>query len=217
MGSTSQHAHHDEKPVTRVRITRGFWLGKYEVTQAQWESMMGSKPSYFKNCGGNCPVEQVSWNDVQVFLGKLNARSGGRRYRLPTEAEWEYAARGGTETGTYAGDVTNLDGTDPAVDPIAWYYLNSGKRTHRVGRKAPNAFGLHDMLGNVWEWVGDSYGTYPGGSVADPRGTSSGPYRAIRGGSWENYAWDCRPARRSTRNPPDGRDRMLGFRLLRME
>ena len=103
MGSTSRHAHSDEKPVSRVWISRGFWLGKYEVTQAQWQAVMGNNPSRFKNCGGNCPVERVSWDDVQEFIRKLDRRSGGRRYRLPTEAEWEYAARAGTEADTYAG------------------------------------------------------------------------------------------------------------------
>ena len=171
LGSTSRHADSDEKPVTGVRLTRGFWLGKYEVTQAQWESVMGSNPSRFKNCGGNCPVERVSWNDVQEFIGKLNRRLGGRPYRLPTEAEWEYAARGGTTADTYAGDLTNPRGNDPVLNRIAWYRENSGRRTHPVGRKAPNGWGLHDMLGNVWEWVGDWYGDYPGGDGDGPVGS----------------------------------------------
>ena len=140
MGSTSRHAYSDEKPVTRVRLTRGFWMGKYEVTQRQWQSVIGNNPSHFKNCGGHCPVEKVSWNDVQEFIGKLNARSGGQPYRLPTEAEWEYAARAGTETDTYAGDITKPRGNDPVLNGIAWYHENSGRKTHPVGRKAPNAF-----------------------------------------------------------------------------
>ena len=189
MGSTSRHADSEEKPVTRVRISRGFYLGKYEVTQGQWEGVMGSNPSRFKNCGGNCPVERVSWDDVQEFIRKLNGKSGGRRYRLPTEAEWEYAARGGTTADTYAGDLTNPRGNDPVLNRIAWYRENSGRRTHPVGRKAPNGWGLHDMLGNVWEWVGDWYGDYPGGTVTDPSGPGSGSYRVIRGGSWIRIAW----------------------------
>ena len=119
MGSTSRNADSDEKRVTRVRVTRGFWMGRYEVTQSQWESVIGSNPSYFKNCGGNCPVERVSWNDVQDFIGKLNRRSEVRRYRLPTEAEWEYAARAGTEMDTYAGDLTDPFGDYPMLDRIA--------------------------------------------------------------------------------------------------
>ena len=113
---------------------------------------MGSNPSRFEDCGGNCPVERVSWEEVQVFIGRLNARSGGGCYRLPTEAEWEYAARAGTTTDTYAGDITQPRGNDPVVNGIAWYSLNSGDRTHPVGQKAPNGWGLYDMLGNVWEW-----------------------------------------------------------------
>ena len=214
MGSTSRHADSDEKPVTRVRITRGFWLGKYEVTQRQWAAAMGNNPSYFKNCGGNCPVEQVSWNDVQEFIGKLNGRSGGQRYRLPTEAEWEYAARAGTRTYTYAGDLTKPTGNDPVLNGIAWYDENSGRRTHPAGRKAPNAWGLHDMLGNVWEWVGDRKGDYPGGTVTDPAGPNSGSGRVDRGGSWGDLAGICRSANRD-RGSPGNRNHYLGFRLLR--
>ena len=216
MGSTSRHADSEEKPVTRVRISRGFYLGKYEVTQGQWEGVMGSNPSRFKNCGGNCPVERVSWDDVQEFIRKLNGKSGGRRYRLPTEAEWEYAARGGTTADTYAGDLTNPRGNDPVLNRIAWYRENSGRRTHPVGRKAPNGWGLHDMLGNVWEWVGDWYGDYPGGTVTDPSGPGSGSYRVIRGGGWTLNARYCRSADRRGYSP-GGRNNYLGFRLLRTE
>ena len=194
MGSTSRHADLDETPVTRVRISRGFWMGKFEVTQRQWQAVMGNNPSRFKDCGGDCPVERIFWNDVQEFIGKLNARSGGRRYRLPTEAEWEYAARAGTETDTYAGDITKPTGKDPVLHRIAWYGQNSGDRTHPVGRKAPNAFGLHDMLGNVSEWVGDRFGDYPSGTVTDPVGPRSGSYRVARGGGWYNLARYCRSA-----------------------
>ena len=236
MGSTSRHAFSDEKPVTRVRLTQGFWMGKYEVTQRQWESVMGSNPSRFKNCGGDCPVERVSWNDVQEFIGKLNARLAGRPYRLPTEAEWEYAARAGTESDTYAGDLRITGNRNaPLLDRIAWYGGNSGVSydggqdcshwkemqyrsnrcgTHPVGRKAPNAWGLHDMLGNLWEWTGDRYGDYPGGSVTDPAGPRSGSYRVFRGGSWSGFAGICRSANRS-RNSPGSRNYSLGFRLLR--
>ena len=205
MGSTSSEADDDEQPVTQVRISRGFWMGKYEVTQAQWQSVMGSNPSRFTNCGGDCPVERVSWEDVQEFIGKLNARSGGRPYRLPTEAEWEYAARAGTTEERY-GDL----------DEIAWYDSNSGYTTHRVGEKAANAWGLHDMLGNVWEWVQDWYGSYPGGSVTDPTGPGSGSYRVLRGGGWFISARNCRSAYRGLISP-GFRNGDLGFRLLREE
>ena len=214
MGSTSRHAGNDEKALTRVRISKGFWLGKYEVTQSQWETVMGSNPSGFKDCGGNCPIEQVSWHDVQEFVSKLNGGSGGRRYRLPTEAEWEYAARAGTTKDTYAGDIRKLFGNDPVLNRIAWYNKNSGNRTRPVGRKAPNAWGLHDMLGNVWEWVEDWYGDYPGGAVVDPNGPRSGSYRVLRGGGWDFIAGNCRSANRD-RYSPGNRANDLGFRLLR--
>ena len=214
MGSTSRHAFSNEQPVTRVRLTRGFWMGKYEVTQAQWQSVMGSNPLGFRNCGGDCPVERVNWEDEQEFIGKLNARSGGRPFRLPTEAEWEYAARAGTTTDTYAGDITEPRGNDPVLNGIAWYRGNSGRRTHPVGQKEPNAWGLYDMLGNVWERVGDRYGSYPGGTVTDPTGPESGSFRVIRGGSWNNIAGGCRSAGRSGFSPGNRVDG-LGFRLLR--
>ena len=215
MGSTSGYAYDHEKPVAQVRISQGFYLGKYEVTQAEWQAVMGNNPSEFSGCG-RCPVEQVSWEDVQVFIGRLNARSGGGRYRLPTEAEWEYAGRAGTTTDTYAGEITNPYGNDPVLNGIAWYRGNSGGRTQPVGQKAPNGFGLYDMLGNAWEWAGDWYGTYPGGAVTDPAGPGSGSRRVIRGGGWFNDARDCRSAYRSG-NPPGDRSRLLGFRLLRTE
>ena len=205
MGSTSSEANDDERPVTQVRISRGYWLGKYEVTQGQWQAVMGSNPSRFKDCGPNCPVETVSWNDAQGFIRRLNSRSGGTRYRLPTEAEWEYAARAGTGGDRYGN-----------LDAIAWYDGNSGDRTHPVGRKAPNAWGLYDMLGNVWEWVEDWSGDYPGGSVTDPRGPRSGSDRGNRGGGWGSYAGGCRAPNRDLNSPGD-RIILLGFRLLRTE
>ena len=202
MGSTSSEAFDDEQPVTQVRISRGFWLGKYEVTQTEWEAVMGSNPSSFNGCG-HCPVEEVSWNDVQDFTSRLNAQEGREVYRLPTEAEWEYAARAGTKGDRY-GDL----------DAIAWYGDTSGRRTHPVGGKAPNAWGLHDVLGNVVEWVGDRYGDYIGGSVTDPQGPGSGPGRVIRGGCWVGAAKHSRTSNRNV-SPPDVRYDFLGFRLAR--
>ena len=204
MGSTSDEADDDEQPLTRVRISRAFELGKHEVRQAEWEAVMESNPSRFDECGGDCPVEQVSWDDVQEFIGRLNALEGEARYRLPTEAEWEYAARAGTSGDRYGGDL----------DAIAWYEENS-EGTHPVGQKVPNAWGLHDMLGNVWEWVQDWNGAYPGGSVTDPQGAMEGSYRLARGGSWIGYARDCRASNRNG-GAPGYRGNSLGFRLLRI-
>ena len=206
MGSTSAEALGVEFPVTRVRISQGFYLGKYEVTQRQWQEVMGSNPSWFDECGPDCPVENVSWDDVQGFIGRLNAALGEERYRLPTEAEWEYAARAGTSGDRYGN-----------VDAIAWHKDNSGRRTHPVGQKAPNAWGLHDMLGNVFEWTQDWYGLYPGGEVTDPQGPVSGSGRVYRGGGWIFGDVYCRAAFRYFSSPGGRGDAMLGFRLLRTE
>lgn len=220
MGSESGYANSNEQPLTRVRISRGYWLGKYEVTQGQWRAVMGNNPSSYDECGLDCPVEQVSWGDVQGFMQALNARErgSGAQYRLPTEAEWEYAARAGTQGDTYAGNLTDPKGRDPVLDRIAWFYQNTGGggSAQPVGQKAPNAWGLHDMLGNVWEWVQDWYGDYPGGSVTDPAGPSSGSYRVFRGGSWSFYADTCRSSYRPP-NPGYRFDGLGGFRLLRTE
>ena len=205
MGSTSPEADDDEQPVTQVRISQGFWLGKFEVTQGQWQGVMGSNPSHFTQCGPDCPVEQVSWNDAQEFIRNLNGRGGGNRYRLPTEAEWEYATRAGTSGDRYGN-----------VDAIAWHNGNSGDRTHPVGRKAPNAWGLHDMLGNVWEWTQDWFANYPGGSVTDPRGPGSGSTWVHRGGGWVSNARYSRAPNRGD-NSPGHRSDGLGLRLLRTE
>ena len=186
-----------------MRITKTFELGKYEVTQAQWEAVMESNPSEFK--GGDRPVERVSWNDAQEYLSKLTARNDGYRYRLPTEAEWEYAARAGT-----AGDTTRN------LDSLAWYHGNSGGQTHPVGQQQPNAWGLYDMLGNVWEWCQDWYdANYYGNSpTEDPRGPSSGSNRVLRGGSWSGGAGVVRVAYRDG-GSPDSRTDGIGFRCVR--
>ena len=190
-----------------VRISQGFWMGKYEVTQGEWEAVMGTNPSYFNECGSRCPVERVSWYDVQEFIRRLNERESGNGYvyRLPTEAEWEYAARAGT-TGARYGEL----------DEVAWYEANSGETTHPVGQKGANAWGLHDMLGNVWEWTAGWYGDYPTGSVTDPEGPSAGSGRVFRGGGWLRGA---RYVRSANRNYDSSRRRGygIGFRLVRTE
>jgi formylglycine-generating enzyme required for sulfatase activity len=196
----------NETPQHRVSISKPFYLGKFEVTQAQWTAVMGNNPSNFK--GRSNPVEMVSWNDVQAFISLLNKREGHSRYRLPTEAEWEYSARAGT-TGAYSfgDDADSLGG-------YAWYDDNSGNKTHPVGQKAPNPWGLYDMHGNVWEWVQDWYGDryYSSSPGSDPKGPSSGSNRVKRGGCWGHYARSCRSAYRDD-SAPDVRYINLGFRL----
>ena len=173
------------------------------MTQAQWHEVMGTNPSECTGCGRR-PVERVSWNDAQEFIRTLNERTGGDHYRLPTEAEWEYAARAGANGERYA----------PNLDAIAWYGGNSGGRTHPVGMKAPNGWGLHDMLGNVWEHVQDWHGDFPGGFVTDPTGPDSGSERVGKGGSWGGSETCCRAAARS-RPPPGFFFNFLGVRLVR--
>ena len=195
-----------EGHVWQVRISREFQMGKYEVTQEEWEAVMGSNPSGFSGCG-RCPVERVSWHDVQAFIGELNAATDGVRYRLPTEAEWEFAARAGKGPGAYAADLS----------PIAWYDDNSGGRTHTVGQKAPNAWGLHDMVGNVEEWVHDWFAwpdDRPRGPLTDPRGPLSGDGRIIRGCGWDDHYERCEvPINRT--GTPEWRYHAVGFRLVR--
>jgi len=188
----------------QVTLTKDFYLAQYPVTQALWQAIMGNNPSHFK--GENHPVDQVSWEDVQGFIANLNERTGENRYRLPTEAEWEYACRSGS-SGTYCfGDDEKLLGE------YAWYNNNSEQKTHPVGEKKPNAWGLYDMHGNVWEWCQDWYGDYSQGSVTDPVGLSSGSRRVFRGGSWFYGAGYCRSAIRF-RCGPGYRYIILGFRL----
>lgn len=193
-------------PVHSVTLTRGFWMQKTEVTQAQWVAVMGSDPSHFKACGSACPVESVSYDDVQAFIAALNNHSPGKRYRLPTEAEWEYAARAGT-TGDY--------GTPGAVTFGGWIVDNGGETTHPVGGLRPNAWGLYDMEGNVWEWVNDWYGPYSSSPGTDPTGPVFGTERVQRGGSWYvNAAW-ARSAHRDY-GPPALRSNDGGFRLAKI-
>lgn len=200
MGDTFGDGDFDDKPVHEVCVD-GFSIGKYEVTQGQWRKVMGSNPSEFQR-GDNYPVEQVSWDDAQEFIKKLNQQSG-RRYRLPTEAEWEYAARSGGKQEKYAG------GDD--VDAVAWYNLISDKSTHPVGQKQPNGLGIYDMSGNVEEWVQDYYHFYDSERQSNPGGPSSGHSRVTRGGA--HGRWTVLAAARSGISP-GYRFLGLGFRLL---
>lgn len=209
MGSPSGEDGRDsDEKQHQVTLTRGFYMQTTEVTQGQWKAVMGNNPSYFKNCGDNCPVEKVSWNDAQEFIQKLNQREGRELYRLPTEAEWEYAARSGGKNEKYSGSNN--------IDQVAWYRSNSNSQTHKVGTKSPNGLGIYDMSGNVWEWCQDWYGEYPSGSVTNPTGPSSGSARVLRGGGWISSAAGCRSAYRD-RYDPGNRSYSLGFRLLRIE
>ena len=197
-----------EGPVHEVCVN-GFWLGKYEVTQAQWQKIMGDNPSGFGK-GGEYPVENVSWENAKEFLRRLTQRSSGRIYRLPSEAEWEYACRA-SGSGKYCG------GDNP--DLLAWHEENSGNQTHPAGRKQANAFGLHDMSGNVWEWCGDRFDQayYSVGGVRNnPHGPAGGGERVVRGGSAGSRVYNCRAAFRY-KNQPDYRENMIGFRVVMQE
>ncbi len=210
MGSPDSHkdADAEEKPQHRVRITKPFYLGKYPVTQEQWEAVMGDNPSYFK--GPKNPVELVSWEDCQQFLGKLNAKSaaGGGKFQLPSEAQWEYACRAGSKTRYCFGD------DEKQLREYAWYQGNSDDKTHPVGEKKPNAWGLYDMHGNVWEWCQDWWkdGYYKESPVDDPTGPTEGSGRVFRGGSWHDQARDCQSARRY-RHWPVTHGNHMGLRI----
>jgi formylglycine-generating enzyme required for sulfatase activity len=194
----------DEIPVHQVTLN-AFYIGKYEVTQAQWREVMGNNPSHFSECD-NCPVDNVSWNEVQGFIRKLNQKTG-MNFRLPTEAEWEYAARGGNQSRGYTYSGGNR------IDGVAWYADNSGNKTHPVGQKSPNELGIYDMSGNVWEWCTDWFGAYSSAGQNNPKGAHMGPYRVLRGGSWFNYENRCRNAYRLN-YMPDKHDHTIGFRLV---
>ena len=192
-------------PDTKATVSKPFYLGKYEVTQAQWKEVMGSNPSYYT--GDTLPVDSVSWDDVQEFIKRLNTREGHNRYRLPTEVEWELAARGGTTDRYFFGKTADLLGD------YAWFTENARLVTHPVGSKLPNPYGLYDIYGNVWEWTQDWYAPYPETpELKDYSGPESGVRRVIRGGSWNNAAVFCRSNARSSymeRNRLTG----VGFRL----
>jgi len=219
MGSPESEAERESNEKQhRVTLTKGFYIQTTEVTQRQWRTMMGNNSSVFEYCA-DCPVEVVTWKDVRTFIQKLNRKEGTNRYKLPTEAEWEYAARAGSTTSFANGGISELEcAYDSNLDAMGWYCGNSGVTyskcldlskmggpkcagTHPVAKKQPNAWGLYDMHGNVWEWCRDWYGKYSGGSVINPPGPSSGSYRVFRGGSWNYEARSCQSAYRNWNRP----------------
>ena len=229
-GITKEERYADESPRHEVIITRPFYLGRFEVTQKEWLAVMDNNPSANPGCGVNCPVENVSWDDVQEFIRRLNERGGEHTYRLPTEAEWEYAARAGAASALLEG---------PARE-VGWYAANSGERpidslklwrhdpqqygavmetnrnrTHEAGTKKPNRWGLCDMFGNVWEWVGDFYEAsyYLHSPKEDPPGTETGTERVLRGGSYDHNSL-LNAAVTRVKFAPTGRNPSFGFRLL---
>ena len=247
MGSPEGELGREEDEILhRVRLTKGFWLGKYEVTQAQWLAAGGVDPrgrepvtvdgevkmrwsqlraagilaANFK--GDRLPVERVTWTEVNEWCESLRGGGGESddpdgvwRYGLPTEAQWEYAARAGSTTALNSGKkLTSKEGKCENLDEVGWNDQNSMDRTHEVGGKKATAWGLHDMHGNVWEWCSDWYGEYPSGLLTDPRGAASGSYRVIRGGSWNDNASDCRVALRGL-NYPARTVSSIGFRVAR--
>jgi len=216
MGSPSaEEGRKSDETQHSVTITRAFCMKTTEVTQGEWQAEAGANPSRFQNCGANCPVENVTWDDAVWYANALSRREGlpacyagstftgldCRGYRLPTEAEWEYAARAGTTAATYGN-----------LDSVAWYDQNAGETTHPVRQKEPNAWGLYDMLGNVWEWTGDWFGEYSR-AVTDPTGPATGHAWVFRGGSWYHLAPNARAAFRNGRKP-GLRSSNIGFRLV---
>ena len=215
MGSPESEADRDDDELQhRVEISGDFYLGKFEVTQGQWKSVMGTEPwngkSFVKE-GADFAATYVSWEDAVEFCKKLSTRDGVD-YRLPSEAEWEYACRGGSESAYSFGDAAS------DLGKYAWFYDNASsvgeKYAHEVGQKLANDFGLHDMHGNVWEWCGDLYGDYDSSETRDPTGASDGTLRVSRGGSWVYSSPNCRSANRNWFSPDD-RYFSLGFRVLR--
>ncbi|MDH5525624.1 MAG: formylglycine-generating enzyme family protein [Desulfobulbaceae bacterium] len=216
MGSPEEEPGRDtDETRHQVTLSRAFYMQTTEVTQGQWQAVMGSNPSMFVECGADCPVERVSWHEVQEFIARLNQQTG-QSYRLPTEAEFEYAARAGSSQAFANGPITQTAcDLDPVLDAMAWYCYNADERPHPVAGKQANAWGLYDMHGNVWEWCADSRtdGDYPAAPVTDPLSPNAGEDRVIRGGSWSNDAWFARAANRDWTRP-EYRNDYVGFRLV---
>ncbi len=223
MGSpTTERSRGRDEILHAVTLTSDYYIGKYEVTQAQWAAVMGTNPSDFSSCGGNCPVERVSWDDIHGangFIAKLNQVLGTTKFRLPTEAEWERAARGGTQTRFSFGDAPGGDdscGANAEANPYVWWCGNAGGTTRPVGMKGANPNGLYDMHGNVWEWVEDWYGDYASTAQTNPTGPATGSRRVVRSGGWFNHLRFARSAYRGNVDP-GARYGDLGFRLSRSQ
>lgn len=217
MGSPEDELGRDNDEMQHeVTLTEGYYMQTTPVTQGQWETVMGNNPSIYPDCGDDCPIGNVSWNMAQDFIGQLNALEDTDRYVLPTEAQWEYAARAGSNTAFANGQITNiLD--DPVLEGMGWYMYNSEGSVQFVAQKDPNAWGLYDMHGNVWEWVADWYGSYPSSAVIDPIAPTpeSAIFRVVRGGSYTSLARHCRSANRE-KFPHDYSGHGVGFRLVRL-
>jgi len=196
-----------EKPAHKVKL-KNYYISETEVTQAQWEELMGDNPSKFRNCD-NCPVEMVSYGDALRFIDELNKKEGGKKFRLPTEAEWEYAARGGNKPHKQLYSGTAID-----MGSSGWFKDNSGAKTHEVKTKEPNNLGLYDMSGNVNEWCADVDGLYSADFAENPRNMDGPKYNVIRGGAWSDLSVDCRVSTRDKENPKN-RFETIGFRLVR--
>ena len=231
MGNTGAYSGvSDELPVHTVIISKAFYMSKFEITQSQYYEVMQKKPSNF--VGDNLPVEQVSWYDAVAFCNALSLKEGmipcytiygsqiscnfaSNGYRLPTEAEWEYACKSGKSTDFYNGNLLSKY-NDINLNNIGWYTGNSNNTTHPVGQKQPNSFGLYDMNGNVWEWCWDWYGSYYNTAIPDPIGPSSGSYRIFRGGGWTSDAVYCRNSYRLNNYSPYSTEDFIGFRVVRL-
>jgi serine/threonine-protein kinase len=217
MGTTTKKksTHTDEGPKHTVVISKGFWMGTFEVTQAQWQAVMGGNPSSF--VGADRPVDRISWNDALAFVSKLNAAAGSGQFRLPTEAEWEFVCRAGSTRSFYGGEINTVDcRNEDHLAPWGWYCYNSGDTTHAVGQLQPNGWGFYDMHGNVGEWCSDYYDQnyYEYSPTRDPQGPDSGRNRVLRGGGWDSRAWDCRSANRG-RYGPGAKNNSFGLRIVR--
>lgn len=197
-----------------VILTKGFKMGKFPITQAQWLGIMGEKHFYFSEAGEDVPADSISWEDCQAFLRKLT-KATGKTWRLPTEAEWEYACRAGTQTALNNGNDLTNDYECPYMNEVGWYGRNAQRALHPVGQKRPNAWGLYDMHGNLYEWCFDGYRPYPMGPVTDPRIAEPGigGIRVVRGGCWLVSARSCRSANRGYGHPAD-RHEMYGLRVV---
>ena len=232
MGSPQDEPGRDSNETQhKVTLTQGYYMQTTPVTQGQWEAVMEDNPSFFDECGDDCPVEMVSWNDAQDFIAKLNDLEDTNRYALPTEAQWEYAARAGSTTAFANGEIAETRcGYEPNLNVMGWYCGNSSVSyigcldismyggpkcagTQPVAKKQPNDWGLYDMHGNVWEWMSDFYGNYPSSAVVDPTGPVLGTERVIRGGSWSGVAMSSRSACRYGFGPAY-RYETFGFRLI---